>query len=120
MSDEVSPPDATQQAATTATTIDELVKAAYFVATSIDAPTVDTVSLNQVNLHYPADGSLVSIRIESRAGVWGGIAPHGTPEEETARNTHYDEMKAAQQPPPPPPEGKVTDNPNPVYEVQRQ
>ena len=79
MSDEVSPPEATQQAATTATTIDELVKAAYFVATGIDAPTVDTVSPNQINLHYSADGSLVSIRDRVRAGAWGGIGPHGTP-----------------------------------------
>ena len=121
MSDEVSLPEATQQAATTATTIDELVKAAYFVATSIDAPAVDTVSPNQVNLYYPADGSLVSVRIESRAGVWGGIAPHGTPEEEAARNAHYDEMLAANTPPPPPPEGGVLEaNPNPIWEVQRQ
>ena len=119
MSDETSPPEATQQAATTATTIDELVKAAYFVATSIDAPTVDTVSPNQVNLYYPADGSLVSIRVESRVGAWGGIAPHGAPEEETARNAHYDEMLAANTPPPPPPEAREEQE-NPVYEVQRQ
>ena len=117
MSDEVSLPNVTQYTATTSTTIDELVKAAYYVATGIDAPTVDTVSPNQINLHYPADGSLVSIRIEGRAGVWGGIGPHGTPEEEEARNTHYDEMKAAAAAPPPPPEAREE---NPIYEEQRQ
>jgi hypothetical protein len=109
MSDEQTPPPEvpTQQAATPATTIDELIRAAFFVASGIDAPAVDTISPTQVNLHYPADGSLVSIRIESRPGAWGGIGPHGTPEDETARNEHYDEMKAAAAVPPPPPEEPV-------------
>ena len=91
---------------TTATSIDELVKAAYFVATGIDAPVVEIVNPHVVNLHYPADGSLATVKVEGRAGAWGGIGPHGTPEEETARNAHYDEQKAAAAPPPP--EGGVT------------
>ena len=98
MSDRYSPPEAAPQDFTIGWTIDELVKAAYFVATGIDAPTVEAVSPNQLNLHYPADGSLVSVRVEGRPGVWGGIGPHGTPEEEAARNAHYDEMKAAAAP----------------------
>ena len=142
MADFPSPPEATKQAVfTPASTVDELIKAAYFVAASIDAPQVDPVSQHQLNLHYPADGSLISIKIEGRSGAWGGIGPKGTPEDETARNEHYDAMLAASAPPveplarqeahddaharedskpgqpsqvPPP------DNPNPVYEVQRQ
>ena len=122
MADRISPPEATEQAAvfTPASTVDELIKAAFFVATSIDAPLVDVVSPHQLNLHYPADGSLVSVKIEGRAGAWGGIGPHGTPEDETARNEHYDAMLAAAtapppvEPPPPPPVE------NPVYTVQRQ
>ena len=124
MADRFSPPEAEQQAAvfTPASTVDELIKAAYFVATSIDAPVVDAVSPHQINLHYPADGSLVSVKIEGRAGAWGGIGPHGTPEDETARNEHYDAMLAAATPPAPPPEGDVTrgQDEHPVYEVQRQ
>jgi hypothetical protein len=122
MADFPSPPEATEQAAvfTPASTVDELIKAAFFVATSIDAPVVDAVNERHLNVHYPADGSLVSIRIESRAGAWGGIGPHGTPEDEAARNEHYDAKLAAAtapppvEPPPPPPQE------NPVYEVQRQ
>jgi hypothetical protein len=123
--DETSPPpEATKQVFTPASTVDELIKTAYFVATSIDVPTVDAVSPHQLNLHYPADGSLVSIRIEGRPGAWGGIGPHGTPEDESARNEHYDAMLAAATAPPvePPPEEAPVgqQNPNPVYAVQRQ
>lgn len=121
MSDETSPPLAqqTEFVPTAATTIDEMLKAAYFVAAGIDAPVVEVVSQHQINLHYPADGSLATVRVESRPGAWGGIGPRGTPEDETARNEHYDAMKAAAagppvEPPPPPPVE------NPVYEVQRQ
>jgi hypothetical protein len=103
MSADISPPEATQTVFTPASTIDELIKTAYFVAASIDAPLVDAVSPTQLNLHYPADGSLVSIRIEGRPGAWGGIGPHGTPEEEAERNAHYDEMKAAAEAPVEPP-----------------
>ena len=116
-----SPPEATEQAAvfTPASTVDELIKVAFFVAASIDAPVVDAVSPHQLNLHYPADGSLVSVKIEGRPGAWGGIGPHGTPEDEAARNEHYDARKAASAPPvEPPPEGQAQENP--VYEVQRQ
>jgi hypothetical protein len=81
--------------ATPATTIDEILKAAYFVATGIDAPVVDVVNPHVINLHYPADGSLATIRVEGRSGAWGGIAHKGTPEEDADRNAHYDEMKAA-------------------------
>ena len=105
-------------------------KAAYFVATGIDAPICDVISPHQVNLHFPADGSLVSIRIEGRPGAWGGIGPHGTPEEETAANAHYDEQAAAASASAPPPEGGLTarddrgarapQREHPVYEVQRQ
>lgn len=96
-----SPPEATEQAAvfTPASTVDELIRTAFFVAASIDAPVVDAVSPHQLNLHYPADGSLVSVRIEARPGAWGGIGPHGTPEDETARNEHYDAMLASVTPP---------------------
>ena len=111
MSDRISPPEATQQVFTPASTIDELIKTAYFVATGIDAPVVDAVSPNQLNLHYPADGSLVSIRIEGRPGAWGGIGPHGTPEDEADRNAHYDEMAAAAASPPPP-EGREAHDPD--------
>ena len=106
---------------TPATTIDEIMKAAYFVATGIDAPVCDVISPHQVNLHFPADGSLVSVKIEGRPGAWGGIGPHGTPEEEADRNAHYDELSAAAAPPP---EGGVTAREgrreSPVYEVGRQ
>ena len=145
MADRISPPEAEQQAPvytgytdgrlgyeyasmeaeqqavvfTPASTVDELIKAAFFVAASIDAPLVDAVSPHQLNLHYPADGSLVSVKIEGRPGAWGGIGPHGSPEDETARNEHYDAMAAAAVPPPvePPPEDTTQ---NPVYTVQRQ
>jgi hypothetical protein len=144
MSDRLSPPEATEQAVvfTPASTVDELIKAAYFVATGIDAPVVDAISQHQLNLHYPADGSLVSVKIEGRPGAWGGIGPHGTPEDETARNEHYDAMASAAAPPvEPPPEalarqeahddaharedskpGQPSEvpNPNPTWEVQRQ
>jgi hypothetical protein len=110
MADDTSPPEATKQAVfTPASTVDELIKAAYFVAEGIDAPVVDPVSQHHLNLHYPADGSLVSVRVEGRPGAWGGIGPHGTPEDEAARNEHYAAMKAAAapppvEPPPPPPQ----------------
>ena len=105
MSDDTSPPEATKQAVfTPASTVDELIKAAYFVAEGIDAPLVDPVSQHHLNLHYPADGSLVSVRVEGRPGAWGGIGPHGTPEDEAARNEHYAAMKAAAEAPVVPPE----------------
>lgn len=110
---------------TGSTTIDELIKAAFFVAASIDEPLVDAIDRHRLNLHYPADGSLVTIRIEGRAGAWGGIGPlSASPEEDADRNAKYDEAKAAAEAPPPPPpppeEPAVQQNPNPVYEVQRQ
>ena len=140
MSDRPSPPEATEQAAvfTPASTVDELIKAAYFVAAGIDAPVVDAISQHQLNLHYPADGSLVSVRVEARPGAWGGVGPHGTPEDETARNEHYDAMAAAAAPPveplarqeahddaharedAKPGQPSEVPNPNPTWEVQRQ
>ena len=114
-------PDARALVPTPATTIDEMVRAAYFVAASIDAPEVEIVSPHQINLHYPADGSLATVRVEGRPGAWGGIGLHGTPEDEAERNAHYDEMAAAAAAAPPPPEGGVTTwKENPVWEVQRQ
>ena len=89
--------------ATPATTIDEILKAAYFVAAGIDAPVVDVVNPHVINLHYSADGSLATVRVEGRAGAWGGIGPKGTPEEDADRNAHYDEMKAAAEAPVAPP-----------------
>ena len=62
-----------------ATTIDEILKAAYFVAAGIDAPIVEVVNPHVINMHFPADGSLATIKIEGRPGAWGGIGPHGTP-----------------------------------------
>jgi hypothetical protein len=85
---------------TPATTIEEVLKAAYFVADGIDAPLVDAVNPHVINLHYPADGSLATIRVEGRSGAWGGIAHKGTPEEDADRNAHYEEMKAAAAAPP--------------------
>ena len=85
--------------------LDEMVRA-LICRTSIDAPTVEVVSPNHLNIHYPADGSLASIRIEARAGAWGGLGPKGTPEHDAERNAHYDAMAAAAAPPPP--EGGVT------------
>lgn len=120
------PPFAGQQefAPTPATSIDEVLKAAYFVATGIDAPVVEVVNPHVINLYYPADGSLATVRIEGRSGAWGGIGPKSsTPEEEADRNTHYDEMKAAAAAPPPP-EGGVTrreeqEQREPVYSEPR-
>jgi hypothetical protein len=73
-------------------------------------------------LHYPADGSLATIKVEARSGAWGGLGPKGTPELDQERNEHYDAMLAASLPPPPPPEGDLTrrEEEHPVYEVQRQ
>ena len=87
---------------TPATTIDEILKAAYFVATGIDAPIVEIVNPHVINMHFPADGSLATIKVEGRPGAWGGIGPHGTPEAELDANAHYDEMKAAAAAAPPP------------------
>jgi hypothetical protein len=105
---------------TPASSVDELIRAAFFVAASIDTPVVDAVDPHRLNLHYPADGSLVTVRIEARPGLWGGIGPKpSTPEEEAARNQRYDEAKAAAEAPPPvepPPPPPVE---NPVYEGQR-
>ena len=89
-------------APTTATTIEEVLKAAYFVATGIDAPVVEVVNPHVINLYYPADGSLATIKVEARSGIWGGLAHKGTPEEDADRNAHYDEMKAAAETAPPP------------------
>lgn len=118
---------------TTATTIDEVVRAAYFVAASIDAPVVEVVNPHVINLHYPADGSLATVKVEARSGAWGGLGIKGTLEEDAARNARYDELLAASQAPPPDiplaregvqgadwPVGTQDYNPNPVYEVQRQ
>lgn len=117
MSNETSPPEATKTefVPTAATTIEEMVKAAYFVATGIDAPVVEVVNPHVVNLHYPADGSLATVKVEARSGAWGGIGPKGTPEDETARNEHYDAMKtAAAAPPPEEPPVQQEQQPEPV------
>jgi hypothetical protein len=104
-------PEVTQQDFTPASTLDELVKAAFFVAEGIDAPEVDAVSPNHLNLHYPADGSLVSVRIEARPGAWGGIGPKlNDPLEIASANAHYDQMKADAAPPAPP-EGREESDP---------
>ena len=108
---------------TLASTIDELIKSAFFVAASIDEPIVDAIDRHRLNLHYPADGSLVTIRIEARAGAWGGIGPLSlSPEEDTDRNARYDEAKAAAEAPPPvvEEEAQGPENTNPAYTVQRQ
>ena len=130
--DDVAPPPAPEVQAlvpTPATTIDEMMRAAYYVVTGIDAPVCDVISPNHVNLHFPADGSLVSVKIEGRPGAWGGIGPHGTPEEEAARDAHYDECLAASIPVPPVLTARdvardearaAKERENPVYEVQRQ
>jgi hypothetical protein len=103
---------------TPASSIDELIRAAFFVAASIDAPVVDAVDPHRLNLHYPADGSLVTVHIEGRPGAWGGIGPKpSTPEEEAARNQRYDDALAASLPPVEPPPPPPTENP--VYEEQR-
>jgi hypothetical protein len=122
MFEKTSPPEATQQefVPTAATTIEEMVRAAYFVAASIDAPVVEVVNPHVVNLHYPADGSLATVKVEGRAGAWGGIGPKGTPEDEAARNERYDAMLAASAPPVEPPPPPPPPEENPVYEVQRQ
>lgn len=109
---------------TAATSIEEMVKAAYFVADGIDAPVVEVVNPHVINLHYPADGSLATVKVEARSGAWGGLGPKSTPEHDAERNAHYDAQKAAAQAPvePPPeeaPQGEQT-NPNPVWSVQRQ
>ena len=119
------PPVAGQQefVPTTASTLDDLVRNAYFVAAGIDAPIVEVVNPHVVNLHYPADGSLATVKVEARPGAWGGLQPKSsTPEQDAERNEHYDAMLAASQPPAPPPEGDVTarEEEHPVYEVQRQ
>ena len=124
---------------TTATTIDEVLRAAYFVANSIDAPTVEVVNPHVINLHYPADGSLATVKIEARSGAWGGLAHKGTPEQDAERNEHYDAQKAAAEAPAVPPEElarqeahddaharedakpqEPREEENPVWEVQRQ
>lgn len=116
-----SAPKAAEFVPTTATTIEEVLRAAYFVAAGIDAPVVEVVNPHVINLHYPADGSLATVRIEARSGAWGGIGPKGTPEYDAERNERYDAMKAAAAPPVEPPlEEPATENQNPVYEVQRQ
>ena len=121
----VAPPGPDQQefVPTTASTLDDLVRNAYFVAASIDAPIVEVVNPHVVNLHYPADGSLATVKVEARSGAWGGLQPKSTtPEQDADRNAHYDAQLAAATPPPP--EGGVTareeERENPVYEVQRQ
>jgi hypothetical protein len=101
----VAGPDQQEFVPTTGTTIDEILRAAYFVATSIDAPIVEVVNPHVINMHYPADGSLATIKVEARSGAWGGLAHKGTPEEDADRNAHYDEMKAAAETAPPPEEG---------------
>ena len=88
---------------TTATTIDEILRAAYFVAASIDAPVVEVVNPHVVNMHFPADGSLATVKVEARPGAWGGLQPKSsTPEQDAERNEHYDAMLAASQTAPPP------------------
>ena len=87
---------------TTGSTVDEILRAAYFVASSIDAPVVEVVNPHVINMHFPADGSLATIKVEARSGAWGGLAHKGTPEEDADRNAHYDEMKAAAETAPPP------------------
>jgi hypothetical protein len=101
MDETTAPAPKAEFAPTPATTIDELIRAAYFVADGIDEPAVDVIDPHRINLHYPADGSLVTVRIESRPGAWGGIQRHGTPEEEVEYNANYEEMKAAAATPPP-------------------
>jgi hypothetical protein len=99
--DEPIAPESQAFVPTTATTLGELVQNAFFVAASIDAPVVDVVNPHTINLHYPADGSLATVRVEARPGAWGGIGPHGTSEDESQRNEHYDDMLAAATPAPP-------------------
>jgi hypothetical protein len=101
-SEGASAPEAQSFIPTGASTIDELIKAAYFVADGIDEPTLDVVSPHQVNVHYPADGSLAIIRIEARPGAWGGVQNPMTPEAAADANQRYNAYKdAATQAPPP-------------------
>ena len=102
-------PNQTEFTPTIGTTVDEILRAAYFVASGIDQPVVEVVNPHVINLHYPADGSLATVKIEARSGAWGGIGPKGTPEFDQERNDHYDAMAAAAAGPPPPPEGGVTE-----------
>jgi len=96
MSDDTSSPEARHPDFTPATTIDELVREAFFVADSIDAPQVEAISPRQVNVYHPLDGSMATIRIEHRSGAWNGIRSQTqTDEERAAANKHYDDMKAA-------------------------
>jgi hypothetical protein len=60
---------------TPATTLDELVKNAFFLASGIDAPVVEVVNPHAINLHYPLDGSLATVRIEARPGAWSRKRP---------------------------------------------
>jgi hypothetical protein len=101
MSDDMSPPKHVAQLEfTPTTTIDELVRAAFFVADNIDAPQVQTISPRQVNVYHPADGSMATIRVEARSGAWHGITSQtATDEERAAANKHYDDMAAAAAPP---------------------
>jgi hypothetical protein len=89
---------------TPATTIEELLKNAYFVADGIDEPVVDSVGPHVINLHYPADGSLATIKVEARSGAWGGIGHKSSPEHDADRNEHYNKMKDAAAAPSVPPE----------------
>ena len=102
MADETSPAPADGSAPqeppkfTTASTVDELVKAAYFVADEIGEPEVEAVSPTQVNVHYPSDGSMVAVRVEARPGAWGGVSPQPIDDAgKEAKNKAFSEQKKA-------------------------
>lgn len=80
---------------TGATTIDELVKGAFFVADEIGEPNVNSITPHHISLHYPLDDSTVSIRLEARPGKWGGIHPlvHTDDEREKANKSFDDQKK---------------------------
>jgi hypothetical protein len=121
------PPSVAQEAVTftLGSTIDELISATFWRAAELGTPVVEAVDAHRVNIHYPSDGSMVTIRLEHRPGAWGGLRQGPlTPEEEDLYNQKFSDALAASLPPPPveppPEEPAARREENPVYEVQRQ
>lgn len=112
---------------TLASTLDELIGASFWRAAELGTPIVEAIDAHRLNVVYPTDGSLVTVRIEARPGAFGGIQQGPlTAEEIAAADQKFSDMLAASIPIPPVLTARDEAREasfaaeNPVYEVQRQ
>lgn len=88
---------------TLGSSIDELINATFWRATELGSEQVTVVDAHRVNVYYPTDGSMVTVHLSVRPGMWGGIQQGPLePETAAAADQKFSDALAASTPPPPP------------------